>query len=150
MKNFICLLAVLLTFSPLSATAHPNEYLDAHPELSVHGGQTRMIGLYHFEILTTENELTIYVTDHGGNPLSAEGTHGTAIIITPNGSRTTINLAPAGDNFLKGSGILNLTGTTDVWVAITFPDQKIWEAKFTPLAGKKEVEEKTDHSNHHH
>lgn len=150
MKIIYRALSILIFLTPLTAHAHSNEYLDANPSLSVQGGQTRMAGPYHFELLTSEEQLTLYVTDHGGNPISVSGVSGEAIIINPDKSRSTIRFSEAGDNFLQGSGQFTLIETTDVWVSLSFPDQQVWKTKFTPLALKKKMAEENHQAHHDH
>ncbi len=138
MKKIVTLAAALLVASPLVAVAHSNEYLDSHPSMSLQGGQTHMAGPYHIEIVTTgQNDITVYMTDHGGNPIDVEIAHGSAIIINDDKTRTTVKLTPAGENFLKGSGDFKMTETTNVWVSVKFPDEPAWRSKFTPLAKRK-------------
>ena len=137
MKKIVSLAAALLIASPFAAMAHSNEYLDSHPSMSLNGGQTHMAGPYHIEIVTAAKEITVYVTDHGGNPIDVEISHGSAIIINADKSRTVVKLAPAGENFLKGSGEFTLTESTNVWVSVKFPDEAAWRSKFTPLAPRK-------------
>lgn len=162
MKKIVTLAAALLIASPLTAMAHSDEYLDSHPSMSLHGGQTHMAGPYHIEIVTTgQEEMTVYLTDHGGNPIDVEIAHGTAIIINADKSRTTVKLTPAGENFLKGSGDFKLDKTTNVWVSVKFPDEPAWRSKFTPLAPRKVAADDPsvtdqaapavhDHSSHQH
>lgn len=159
MNKIVCLVASLLITLPQLASAHSDEYLDAHPSLSIHGGQTHMTGPYHMEIVTTgSDEITVYMTDHSGNPIDVEIAHGSAIILNADKTKTTIKLAPAGDNFLKGNGEFTLTQTTNVWISIKFPDEPAWRSKFAPLAPRKIAEDDpafsgqppamSDHSKH--
>lgn len=56
-----------------SAFAHGNEYLDTV------GGQLRMAGIYHLELVmpaqkaAAEQAVTIYITDHAGKPVAVDG-----------------------------------------------------------------------------
>ena len=137
MKKIVYLVTSLLIASPLATTAHSDEYLDSHPSMSLNGGQTHMAGPYHIEIVTTPEEITVFMTDHGGNPIDVEIAHGSAIIMNADDTKTTIELKPAGENFLKGSGEYTITETTNVWVSVKFPDEPAWRSKFTPLAKRK-------------
>lgn len=161
MKKIVTLAAALLIASPLAAVAHSDEYLDSHPSMSLQGGQTHMAGPYHIEIVTTgQKDITVYMTDHGGNPIDVEIAHGSAIIINDDKTRTTVKLSPAGENFLKGSGDFKMTETTNVWVSVKFPDEPAWRSKFTPLAKRKVAADDPsvsgqqpaahDHSSHQH
>ncbi len=162
MNKIICLMASILLMFPLVASAHSDAYLDAHPELSIHGGQTHMVGPYHIEIVTSGiNDVTVYMTDHAGNSIDVEVAHGSAIIMNADKTKTTVKLTPAGENFLKGSGEFTLTETTNVWVSVKFPDEPAWRSKFNPLGVRKIAVEAPavmlskppvimDHSSHKH
>lgn len=55
----------------LPSWGHSDDYLDTLA--TPHGGQLRMAGPYHLELVTKDKELVIYVTDHGDNPIKTEG-----------------------------------------------------------------------------
>ncbi|WP_339941453.1 hypothetical protein, partial [Undibacterium luofuense] len=61
-----------------SAWAHDDKYFDSVK--SPHGGQTRMAGPYHFELVLKAgaddkqaSAVQVYVTDHAGKPISTKG-----------------------------------------------------------------------------
>ena len=86
-------LAIVLTLGlTLDAGAHDDATLDATP--SPHGGQVRMAGPYHFELLVDDNRLTVYVTDHAMQPIPTDGVSGNAIVLS--GAKATIPLAATG------------------------------------------------------
>lgn len=137
MNKIVCLLASILMFFPLFALSHSDEYLDSHPSMSLNGGQTHMAGPYHIEIVVAGKDITVYMTDHAGNPIDVEISHGSATIMNADETRTMVKLLPAGENFLKGQGDFTLTESTNVWVSVKFPDEAAWRSKFTPLAVRK-------------
>ena len=47
------------------ASAHTEEHFDSHA--TPHGGQMRMAGPYHLELVSKEKEIVLYVTDHADN-----------------------------------------------------------------------------------
>ncbi|MFN3681898.1 MAG: hypothetical protein ACK4VP_07650, partial [Nitrospira sp.] len=51
--------------------AHTDEYFEFVD--APHGGQLRMTGPYHLELVVKEGDLTVYVTDHADNRISVEG-----------------------------------------------------------------------------
>ncbi|MGZ8367068.1 MAG: hypothetical protein ACXWWG_12215, partial [Nitrospira sp.] len=59
-----------LTLS-LSAGAHTDEYFESVQ--APHGGQLRMTGPFHMELIAKDGDLTVYVTDHADNPISVDG-----------------------------------------------------------------------------
>jgi len=141
--------SALLTVS-LPAAAHTEEYFDSRP--APHGGQMRMAGPYHLELVTKEQEIEVHVTDHTDNKISTEGAVARATVqIGKDGPKTTIKLEPAGDNLLKGTGDFTLTPETVFVVFIKLPQHEAESARFTPL--KKPGTKSSDgdhHHDHHH
>ena len=64
-------LSVMILALPLSAGAHTDEYFESVQ--APHGGQLRMTGPYHMELLAKDGELTVYVTDHADNIIGVDG-----------------------------------------------------------------------------
>jgi len=60
--------AVLALAQPVGA--HTDDYLDTIA--TPHGGQLRMAGPYHLELVAKDKELILYVTDHGDNPIRTD------------------------------------------------------------------------------
>lgn len=154
------LLGAVLTWS-LPAWAHTDEYLDTIA--APHGGQLRMAGPYHLELVAKDKELVLYVTDHGDNPIATEGGVGKATLqLGTAKARTTVKLEPAGDNVFKGSGEFTLKPQSVIVVFVKLPGQEAQSARFTPLkpkakakpaATKKPATSKPaadSHSGHHH
>lgn len=139
----------------LPAWAHTDEYFEF--VTAPHGGQLRMVGPYHLELVAKEGHLTIYVTDHADNEISVRGGLGKAIIETGQ-TRTQVNLHPVGDNVLKGSGVFTLAPDTVVIVFMKLPEQDAHSARFMPLKAKNSPDAKTqdgitkteDHDTPHH
>ena len=152
------LLGAALALS-LPAWAHTDEYLDTIA--APHGGQLRMAGPYHLELVARDKELVLYVTDHGDNPLSTDGGMGKATLqLGKTKARTTVKLEPAGENQFKGSGEFTLKPESVIVVFVKLPGQESQSARFTPLkpkakpaAAKKPRASKPaadSHSGHHH
>jgi hypothetical protein len=146
-------LGTLLTLSP-SAWAHTDEYFESVD--APHGGQLRMVGPYHLELVAKDGELTVYLTDHADNKLSTGGGLGKATVETGQ-TRTQVSLHPVGDNVLKGSGAFTLTAETVVIVFFRLPDQDGHSARFMPLKPKPNPGEKSQEGapksgggEHHH
>lgn len=120
------------------ALAHSDEYLDT--QQTPNGGQLRMAGMYHFELVVAkdskeakDNPVVVYVTDHAGIKVPTAGAKGTAIILSGK-AKATVNLAPDGDNRLKGSGTYASTPDMKAVVSITLSGKAAEQARFTPLA----------------
>lgn len=149
-----CLVFVVLLVQALPAWPHTDEYFESVD--APHGGQLRMTGPYHMELVAKGGTLTVYVTDHADNPISVDG--GLAKANIENGSaKTQVNLHPVGNNILGGSGTFPLTPSTVVIVFMKLPDQDGYAARFMPLKPKPDPSEKlkedssnTDGGEHHH
>lgn len=129
----LSLLAASLIFSQ-GAFAHSDEYLDI--QAAPHGGQLRMVGIYHYELVVKPNEVTVYLTDHAGTKISSNGAAGTATVLSGK-AKASVKLQPAGDNVLKGAGKFDLAPDMKVVVSIALPGQAAQQARFTPLQKAK-------------
>ena len=143
----------------LPAGAHTEEYFDSID--APHGGQMRMAGPYHLELVAKEKEIVLYVTDHSDRKIStARGVGKAAFQVGKGKPKTSIKLEPAGDNTLKGTGDFSVTPETVVIVFLKLPDQQAQSARFTPLKPKSKVkstkkasgekESAGEHGGHHH
>lgn len=142
----------------LPAAAHTEEYFDSIA--APHGGQMRMAGPYHLELVTKDKEILLYVADHSDKKIGTEGGVGKASIQLGKGKpKSSIKLEPAGDNMLKGTGDFTVTPETTIVTFIKLPDQEAQSARFTPLKpkvkGAKKTEDKkpvgtqSGHDHHH-
>jgi len=125
----LSLLTLPLIFSQ-GAFAHSDEYLDT--QTAPHGGQLRMTGAYHYELVVKQNEVTVYLTDHAGTKIPSTGASGTATVLSGK-SNATVKLAPAADNVMKGAAKFDLAQDMKVVVSITLPGQAAQQARFTPM-----------------
>ena len=126
-----------LMFVGNGAFAHDDGALDKTS--GPNGGQLRMAGSYHFELVVAkdskeakDNPVTVYLTDHGEKKVPATGATGTATILAAK-SKITVPLAPAGDNKLTGIGKYASDPQMRVVVSVTFASAKAEQARFTPL-----------------
>jgi len=144
-------LSVMILALALSAGAHTDEYFESVQ--APHGGQLRMTGPYHMELLAKDGELTVYVTDHADNIISVDGGLAKATVETGS-NRAQVHLHPIGGNVLKGTGSFSLTPSTVVIVFMKLPNQDGYAARFMPLKPKGEQGEKapshTDDAGPHH
>lgn len=151
------LLGAALTLA-LPIWAHTDDYLDTLA--APHGGQLRMAGPYHLELVAKDKELVLYVTDHGDNPIATEGGVSKATVqLGKAKARTTVVLESAGDNVFRGSGEFTLKPQSVIVVFVKLPGQEAQSARFTPLkakakpaATKKPASKPAadGHSGHHH
>lgn len=148
-KTLIAAAAGLFALSGGTAQAHTDEYLDT--QQAPNGGQLRMAGVYHFELVVAkdskeakDNPVVVYVTDHAGTKVPTAGAKGTVTILSGK-AKATVNLAPDGDNRLKGSGTYASTPDMKAVVSVTLAGKAAEQARFTPLAATKE-----GHAEHKH
>jgi hypothetical protein len=113
----------------MSDWAHTDEYFDSIE--APHGGQLRMAGPYHLELVAKDGEITLYVADHMDNKISTDGGEVKATFQTGETS-THVGLYPVGDNMLKASGDFPVMPDTVIIVFIKLPDQEAYAARFTP------------------
>lgn len=119
----------------LPAGAHTEEYFDSIN--APHGGQMRMAGPYHLELVAREKEIVLYVMDHSDQKISTEGGIAKATIqIGKAKSKTSIKLEPAGENTLKGTGDFAVTPQSLIVVFLKLPEHEAYSARFTPLKPK--------------
>lgn len=146
MKKIFSLTALVLggLLAAGSALAHDDAYLDT--QKSPHGGQLRMAGIYHFELVVDrssaevkEKPVTVYLTDHAGQKIPAAGATGSVTLLSGK-TRTTVTLSPDGDNILKGAGKYASTPDLKAIVSITPAGQAAAQARFTPLAAVTEAQ----------
>lgn len=135
MKRFLIL--ALAACSSL-AFAHDDATLDRMS--APNGGQLRMAGPYHFELVLAkdskeakDNAVAVYLTDHGNNKIPTAGMSGSATLLSGK-SKITVPLAPAGGNKLAGTGRYASDPQLKAVVALTFADKQTEQARFTPLA----------------
>jgi hypothetical protein len=144
MKSRIFLfLAALLVAQ--GALAHDDATLDA--TAAPHGGQLRMAGPYHFELVLTPGMVLVYLTDHGGNKLPATGASGSATVKAA-GTAVDIPLKSAAGNLLTGYGKFDSQPDTKVIVSVSFPGQPAEIAHFAPWQKAAKTMVRSGHSGH--
>jgi hypothetical protein len=121
-----------------AAWAHDDAYLDTLT--APHGGQLRMVGSQHYELVVVkdsktarDNAIAVYVTDHAGAKISTVGATG-AVSLVAGKSTVRAELRPAGDNKLEGHAFYASTPGLKALVSITLAGLPAQQARFTPLA----------------
>lgn len=138
-----------------TAMAHTDDVLDTLA--APNGGQLRMAGAYHLELVVaknsrevTDNPVIVHVTDHGGNKTPTAGATGTVIILS-NKTKINVKLSPDGDNRLKGMGSYSSSPDMKAVVSVTLADKTTEQARFVPLTPPLQQGSKQDgHSDHKH
>lgn len=166
---FATALAVALPFITTPTLAHTDEYLDTLE--TANGGQLRMAGPYHFELVlerdsnsadksdanvsdtkksgAREKPVLVYVTDHGDTPIPTAGATGTVTLLSGK-DRDTVTLKPDGENRLRGVGRYAVRADLKAIVSVTRPGEPAEQARFTPFAPKNAVPAADAHRGHAH
>ncbi len=121
-----------------AAVAHSDASLDA--QTAPNGGQMRMAGPYHFELVVAQNRrdtqdhpVVVYVTDHAGNKVSTAGATGTVTLLSGK-VKSSVTLAPDGENRLKGVGKYASVPDLKAVASVTLAGKGAEQARFTPMA----------------
>ena len=153
MKYLNTLIMAIAALTAGAALAHGDEVLDM--QKTPNGGQQRMAGIYHFELMVSkdskeakDNPVIVYVTDHANAKISTVGAGGTATILAGK-QKTSVTLVPDGDNRLKGIGKYASAPDMKVVVSVTLAGKPAEQARFTPLAPMAPAA-KDGHMDHKH
>jgi len=134
--TLLAALALATPFTPV--LAHDDATLDTIK--APNGGQLRMAGIYHFELVLVknsrevkENPVLVFVTDHAGAKIATAGASGTATLLAGK-LKASVTLVPDGDNRLKGVAKYASSADMKAVVAITMAGKQAEQARFTPMA----------------
>jgi hypothetical protein len=104
--NALIFTAALLTGT--TALAHSDEVLDA--QKAPNGGQLRMAGIYHFELVVAkdskeakDNPVVVYVTDHAGTPRSRQSAPAARRPSSPASRKPASSWSPTATTASRGS-----------------------------------------------
>jgi hypothetical protein len=138
----------------LGAQAHDDAYLDSIP--APHGGQVRMAGALHLELVldnkaaTANKPITVYVTDHAGQPQSTAGATGSITVLSGK-TKVSTTLQADGQNRLKGQAAYASSPDTKAVLTVTLAGQDAQQARFTPFAKPvAHTDDEHEHSAHQH
>ena len=131
---------LLLGIALTPVHAHDPATLDSLP--SSHGGQVRMAGPFHIELVILGREdaqkdrlVLVYLQNHMFEDVSSGGLKGVARFL--DGQRvSTVSLNPIGTNGFSGKGAFDINPSVTAEVSITDKDGKAWSATYTPFADK--------------
>ncbi len=140
------LTALLLLASAAIVHAHTNEYLDTID--GAHGGQLRMSGPYHFELVAAPGELVVFVTDHADTPIATAKGQASALVNTA-GTKVQVPLLPAGDNTFRGRASFTLDEHSTVHLKVTMPGAAPELATFQPLRKREQSDPHKEHHDRH-
>lgn len=86
----------------------------------------------HWELVAKGGDLTLYVTDASGNPVSTKPGKGTANVLVA-GKTVKVDLAPADPNILQGKGEFVAEKGMKVIISVENLGDKPETVRFTPL-----------------
>ncbi len=144
---FTALASVAISAASIGgAYAHDDKYFDSIK--SPNGGQTRMAGVYHFELVLAqdsktakENPVTVYVTDHANKGMSTKGATATLTLVQGS-KKSTVELVPEGENRFVGKATYASTANLKGALTVTMAGKPAEQARFTPFALVKKASAK--------
>ncbi len=144
--------ALLAMVTAGAAQAHTDEYLDT--VVGPNGGQLRMAGAYHFELLVVKNSkdaknnaIKVFVMDHANTPVATAGATANLVLVAGK-QKAKVELKPEGNNALVGEAVYASVPEMKVVANVTMPGQSAQTAKFEPL--KPTAAAAKDHDHHEH
>ena len=144
-----------------AAFAHTDEYLDT--VVGPNGGQLRMAGAYHFELVLAKDAkagaaspVKLYLLDHGNNPQPAKDAKATVLIVSGK-QKAKADLSPAQANLLSGSAAYTASEDLKAVVNISIKTEHgevTEQAMFTPFKpvpakAEGELEHGHEHGHEH-
>lgn len=144
-----------------AAFAHTDEYLDT--VVGPNGGQLRMAGAYHFELVLVKDAkagavspVKLYLLDHANNPQPAKDAKATVLIVSGK-QKAKAELLPQGDNLLAGSATYTASEDLKAVVNISIKTEQgevTEQAMFTPfkpvpVKAEGELEHGHEHGHEH-
>jgi hypothetical protein len=140
--GFLSAVLVGLLICASGAYAHDDAYLDTVK--APNGGQLRMAGIYHYELVVVKNSkeakvnpVVVFVTDHAGQKIPTAGATGTATLLSGK-VKATASLVPDGDNRMKGNATYASIPSMKGVVSITILGKSAEQARFTPLTAAQD------------
>jgi hypothetical protein len=125
-----------LTLTGYSVAAHDAETLDSMP--APHGGQVRMAGPYHIELVLEQGEpkknrpVRVFLQDHAFDPMPSKGLKG-SVNISDGYRSIELKLIPDGRDSLRGTGRYAGVPHTLAVVVIYARNGQHWSATFAPF-----------------
>jgi hypothetical protein len=132
--------ALLLGMTLAPVHAHDPATLDSLT--AVHGGQVRMAGPFHIELVILGREaahrdrlVLVYLQNHMFEDVSSDRLKG--IVRFLDGQRvTTVSLIPLEANGFSGRGAFDINPSVTAEISITDKDGEIWSVTYTTFAVK--------------
>lgn len=129
--------------------------VSAHPDAALakltaaHGGQLRVAGPYHLELVLSDKASKVYVTDHAGTPQDMKMASVSATVLA-DGKITKLKLTFTGSNEFRSEQVLKPNPTTQVVVIVQPANQAAQQAKFAPFQAAPEHSHHDEKHTHDH
>lgn len=118
---------IVAAMTATSASAHEK------PVKGPNQGQLIHVDDAHYELVATNNALTLFISDNDTKPRSSvEGAKATATVLA-DGKTLSVTLAPAGADKLTGAGTFVATKALRVVVSVQETGRKPTQIRFTPV-----------------
>jgi hypothetical protein len=122
---------ISLALAVLLAAAAPALAHEEHDHDARTGGMVmETSGHHHIELVARDGALEAYITHEDGEPEDVNGAKATATVLS-GGATEQVELVPAGENALKGTGSFKVDPGTVVVITLTMPDHSPEQARFT-------------------
>lgn len=108
---------------------HAEGEAQAHDHSAKHGGIVEHTEHHHLELVASDGELVVYVTNEAGKPEPVDGAKASATVLSE-GQTVQIALASAGHNKLHGTGAFKAGSGTTVVVNVTLPKHETEQVRF--------------------
>ena len=126
----ILLVAILrIALDASGSFAHDDEMLDRMP--APHGGQLRMAGRYHVELVLEPSRIRMFFTSHAGHEVAAPSGAASVKLVT-GGEERTLALEVLGENVLGIDGSFPFTPGMTVELSVERGEKAPLVVRFAP------------------
>lgn len=122
MRIFATAIAVLAITASAAISA------EDHKHQGQHGGVVVESGHHHLEIVAKDGVLEVYVNGEDGKPEDVKDAKASAAILS-GGKKVDVQLAPSGENVLKGGGAFTAAKGTVIIVTLTMLEHEPEQAR---------------------
>lgn len=130
------LLTAALALTLAAPTLTPSLALAHGRDVGPHGGMQTHAGPLHAELVVKDQTVTVYMYTIEDKPIPMDGGTGTATVLA-GGKTERIELKPAGENALSGTGTFTPTDDMRVVINVTPPGKSAVSARYDLSKAKK-------------
>lgn len=137
------LLISLMMLTASLSYAHSDAEMAAM--VAPHGGQLKMVGWYHFELVSKGQQLNLYLSDHAGTPKPSKDVKGSFTMLD-GAQKLEGTFTPIAPNQLRAQLSRKPSKNAQLEVKLTFADGRTEQAQF---ALQVPAQPAANHSQHH-